>query len=34
MLNISFENSINVMKKSNIVDKNNRIIDEIRDEIV
>ena len=34
MLNITFENSIDAMKKSNIVMKNVRISDEIRDEIV
>ena len=32
MLNITFENSTDVMKKSNIVNRNVRIIDEIRDE--
>ena len=34
MLNIAFENSIDVMKKSNIVNKNVRIDDEVRNEIV
>ena len=34
MLNITFENSINAMKKSNIVNKNIRINDEIRNEVV
>ena len=34
MLNITFENSIDAMKKSNIVDKNVRIDDEIRNEVL
>ena len=34
MLNITFENSINAMKKSNNINKNARIDDEVRSEIV
>ena len=34
MLNITFKNSIDAMKKSNIINENVRINDEIRDEIV
>ena len=34
MRNITFENSIDAMKKSNIVNKNVRISNEIRNEIV
>ena len=34
MLNITFENSIDAMKKSNIINKDVRINDEIRNEIV
>ena len=34
MLNITFENSIDAMKKSNIVNKNVRIDDEVRNETV
>ena len=34
MLNITFENSIDAMKISNIINKNIRIDDEIRNEIV
>ena len=34
MLNITFENSIDAMKKSNIVNKNIRIDKEIRNEVV
>ena len=34
MQNITFENSIDMMKKSNIVNKNIRVNDEIRKKIV
>ena len=34
MLNITFENSIDAMKKSNIVNKDVRVDDEIRNEII
>ena len=33
MLNITFENSIDAMKKSNIINKDIRIDDEIRNEV-
>ena len=33
MLNIAFENLIDAMKKSNIINKNVRIDDEIRNEV-
>ena len=34
ILNVTFENSINAMKKSNIVNKNVQISDEVRNEVV
>ena len=34
ILNITFENSIDAMKKSNIINKNIRINDEVRNKVV
>ena len=34
MLNVSFKNSMNVMRRSNMIDKNFQIINKVRDEPV